>query len=378
MCHVQLRERSIRKGAAQCLTPVTGCDVELAVHASGQVTKRGLKRCGCLLGCPECAETGLRRRADEINTIVRHLMAHGYVVAFVTATVAHSRKVSLDWSMRALLTGWRRAWSGRALAGAGYVGQIKAWDFTYSQRNGWHPHFHTLMVFSAHEVRSDCDDEEWEARKLRRRLDLRDSASQFCHSRFEQFRAGVVDEGLTTRRNAKNRITGAIENVGWDVKLLNDDEGYETLVEYMASVTKIAGVFGQTWSIGREVADGPGKRSSCSQWTILRAAVTGETHPALAGLTQAQLWELWGDFERATRRKSAVKIGRNLAAIARVEVASEAEAAVGEDGTEVVYSETFTASEWMRLRAAGRIARTIEALLDRALAAGLLQARAGP
>lgn len=361
LAHRVLRSRSLRKGAAICMTPAVGQGVEISVHESGQATTAGLRHCGSLLGCPVCAETGLRTKAGEIDRIVKTLIGAGYVAVFLTCTVQHSSKVPLDWSFRALRKGWERAFSGRALRKAGYVGAIKALDDTWSAKNGWHPHFHAVLLF-------DNPD--------------REAVATWLHDRFDVFRAGVRKAGLDTRRNARvlDPATGRyrIENVGWDVKFHRDGDDWTQLVEYEAGIGKIDAAFSGNWSLGREVAEHTAKRKGVNHWMILRAAVTGEVVPGLEGMTQAQLWELWSEWEKATKGRSAVRISKELGALARVEIKSDELAAVGEDDTTVVYVETFTASQWMRnVVEPGRIAEVIHHAIDRARAAGLIRGPSG-
>lgn len=347
-----LRSKSKRKGAAICLTPLLGCDVEVNVHASGGHTTSGLRHCGSLGGCPVCAEVALRRRADQIDKIVRKLKDTHHIV-FLTATIQHDRATPLERSLKALASGWSRAFSGRAMSKLGYVGQIRALDDTWSTTNGWHPHYHSILFFDA----ATTD---------------RETVAQWCNDRFPVFRDGVRRHGLDTRRNAKNRQTGQIENVGWDVQVLDPSGSMEVLIDYVGGITKLTREFAPSWSLGREVADNTSKRRAANHWSVLRSAVTGEIHPALPGVGEAQLWALWSEWEQATKGKHVIRISKTVSAAAAVVIETEEEASHGSDETESVYSVRFTASEWMRILKLGRIADVIHDAIDTAKAAGLL------
>lgn len=361
--HHALRERSIRHGAKSCMCAIVGQGVEVSAHQSGRVTVAGVQRCGSMAACPICAETGRRTRAGEIDAIARVLLdlpwtspngktsGRGHHLFFVTATASHQRPFPLRIMQRAIGESWGTAWSGKAMGDGDMLGQIKAWDYTYGE-HGWHPHIHGLVVVAG-----------WVPLVL---------AESFVHQRFAVYKRALERRNQTVRKNVRNKVTGQIDSVGWDVKHVDSVNGIDA---YVAGIGKVTKVFDH-WSIGLELAAAQAKRRSVSPWAILRAAVDGEVPPGtvLQGMTVDDLWSLWREYETATKGIKQIIIGRELGKLARVEIATERAAVEGADDTAVVYVERFTASEWQAIVTSGRVHLVLEDVERR----GAALMRAGP
>jgi hypothetical protein len=73
-------------------------------------------------------------------------------VAFVTFTLRHNRSMALAPLRKLLALAYSELKAGRpgaALRDAlGYVGDIKAAEQTWGERNGWHPHLHAPWMFN--------------------------------------------------------------------------------------------------------------------------------------------------------------------------------------------------------------------------------------
>jgi hypothetical protein len=325
------------------MCPIQGGSVEVSVHSSGNTTIAGAGRCGSMAACPVCAETGRRTRAGEIDALVAKLLGQGHHVFFVTETMAHRREFPLRIAQRAMNESHRLAWSGRAMADAGYLGQVKAWDYTYGA-NGWHPHLHCLIVIGG-----------WVDRGIARSV---------VHQRFDVYKRALVRRHQYARRNSYNPISGQVESVGWDVQ---DVTSSGDLARYTAGVSKLRGL-SDRWSVGKELAASMSKRSSVSPWSILRAAVDGEVPPGsvLQGMTREDLWALWREYETATKGLKQIVVGRNLQTLGAIVPVSDEDAVAGRDESAVVYSETFSASEWDHVVRCGSIAHELERIEQRA------------
>lgn len=327
---------------------IAGETVEVAYHESGRSTIAGTQRCKSMAACPVCAETGRRTRAAEIDQLVANLLLLGCHVFFVTATVAHPRPYPLRILQRAVNEAWQRAWSGKAMQQNGFCGQVKAWDYTYGA-NGWHPHIHALVVVGG-----------WVDKSI---------ARSFVHQRFAHYQRGLRARNQDCRKTVRNKQTGAVESVGWDVQDVTDSG-------HVAAYTSGSVKLDSKWTVGHEIASAQSKRRSVSPWAILRAAVDGEVPPGtvLQGMSRDDLWTLWREYEQATKSLRQIVIGRNLAKLGNVDLATDDEAVAGADDTPKVYVESFTASQWQHIVEHGQIFVVLEAV--ERIGAELL--RAGP
>src|SRR5258706_2211096 len=137
-------ERQRRCGAV----PV-GSQVEVRIK-DGSAYYGGLETCGNVWLCPVCSAKIHRRRADQIRAALTTWEANGRAASLITITVPHD----LDDLLSKLVDAERAAWK-RVTAGAawqrlkrrlGIAGHVIALEFTWGDENGWHPHYHVLLV----------------------------------------------------------------------------------------------------------------------------------------------------------------------------------------------------------------------------------------
>ncbi len=110
----------------------------------------GLETCGDVWLCPVCSAKIHHRRAAELRDALTTWESHGHAASLITITVPHD----LDHRLAQLLDAERDAWR-HVTAGAawqrlkhklGIAGHIIALEFTWGDENGWHPHYHVLLV----------------------------------------------------------------------------------------------------------------------------------------------------------------------------------------------------------------------------------------
>ncbi len=110
----------------------------------------GLETCGNVWLCPVCSAKIHHRRAAELRDALTTWESHGHAASLITITVPHD----LDHRLAQLLDAERDAWK-HVTAGAawqrlkhklGIAGHIIALEFTWGDENGWHPHYHVLLV----------------------------------------------------------------------------------------------------------------------------------------------------------------------------------------------------------------------------------------
>jgi hypothetical protein len=108
----------------------------------------GLATCGNVWVCPVCAAKIAERRRAELEEAISNHRAKGGGVLIAAFTFSHTRADVLALILAAALDAFEGFKSGRAwvdlVKGWGLVGDIRAVEVTWSERNGWHPHLHVL------------------------------------------------------------------------------------------------------------------------------------------------------------------------------------------------------------------------------------------
>ena len=126
-----------------------GDRVEIRIK-DGSAYYCGLETCGNVWLCPFCSAKIHHRRAAELREALQAWEAKGSAASLVTITVPHD----LDDPLSKLVDAERAAWK-HVTAGAawqrlkrrlGIAGHIIALEFTRGDENGWHPHYHVLLV----------------------------------------------------------------------------------------------------------------------------------------------------------------------------------------------------------------------------------------
>lgn len=115
---------------------------------TGRAHYKNLCVCGSVWTCAPCSSKISERRRVELKQALDQ--AEQYSFSMVTFTLSHHKKDKLAPLVDDLLASYRRMTSGKAYQEfaerSGIVGNIKALEVTYSDRNGFHPHLHVLIV----------------------------------------------------------------------------------------------------------------------------------------------------------------------------------------------------------------------------------------
>lgn len=114
---------------------------------------RGLHVCGLRWVCPVCTAKRSEESRNELNAALAVGRERGLVPVMVTLTARHHQRMSLNEFWSKLGEAERelkktRLWkmvNEEWLEG----GFAKAVEVTHSDRNGWHPHFHLVMLVDA-------------------------------------------------------------------------------------------------------------------------------------------------------------------------------------------------------------------------------------
>lgn len=110
----------------------------------------GLMVCGSVWTCPPCAAKISERRKNEIQAATDAFKEAGGHLYMITLTFSHSRQDDLDDLMRRLSDARMRLRRTRAYGvlkrELGFVGDIRTLEVTFGDKNGFHPHEHSLWL----------------------------------------------------------------------------------------------------------------------------------------------------------------------------------------------------------------------------------------
>jgi len=132
-----------------CGAVPVGDRVEIRIK-DGSAYYCGLETCGNVWLCPVCSAKIHRRRAAELREALDTWAQHGHSATLVTITVPHDLDDPLSKLLDAQKDAWKHVTQGaawqRLKKRLGIAGHIIALEFTWGDQNGWHPHYHALLV----------------------------------------------------------------------------------------------------------------------------------------------------------------------------------------------------------------------------------------
>jgi hypothetical protein len=137
-----------------CMTDwVFDQDVQLCRNSETErVYYKGLVHCNSATVCPVCAESIALERRELVQLAMKAAQDLGLAPYFVTLTTWHKAGVPLADLMERYLRARRKMRSGRGWQNFKqkyfYVGEIKAFECTHGDNNGWHPHAHEVLFCS--------------------------------------------------------------------------------------------------------------------------------------------------------------------------------------------------------------------------------------
>ena len=124
------------------LVPISN-QINIKKSPSGNMSYGGLKTCRNSWACPICSP----RRMAEKSELVRGMnWLIPWKPVMITYTIQHSRGESLSHLMDQLTLALRMARIGKRRAAYKKIchGYIRSAEVTYSDINGWHPHYHEI------------------------------------------------------------------------------------------------------------------------------------------------------------------------------------------------------------------------------------------
>lgn len=133
-----------------------GVDMVASSYGDGQgdrVHYEGLQTCGSVWSCPCCSARISETRRDEMNQLLKWARSNGYRVMMLTLTARHGRDddlAELLERMKDAKQRWARHRSYRRIK-SHMIGSVTATEVTGGGQNGWHPHFHVIVIMDGDE-----------------------------------------------------------------------------------------------------------------------------------------------------------------------------------------------------------------------------------
>lgn len=247
----------------------------------------GVQTCGSLWACPVCSAKITGKRTTEVERALAWNANRGGTVALLTLTLRHHSGHRLRQSWDAISGAWRamtnhRAWKdARKVLGMDHY--IRATEVTHGE-NGWHVHLHVLLFFDG--------------------PTSREAVEPAVDGMFERWNDALARSGFEASRAH-----------GIDIRFGGD--ALDGLGKYLSKLTYEA--VGGRWKSGRKGGRTP--------FEILHDAI--ET-----GL--AEDFELWWEWEKASKGRRQLTWSRGLKTAAGVDDVSDEEVAAEDDDGDVI------------------------------------------
>lgn len=120
---------------------------------------RNLELCSRVWTCPVCSARIANKRREELSESLAAAKLLGLHAVLVTYTLRHSWRDKLETLLSGLISSLGAFKSGRGWqdikAEYGIVGGIRVLEPLYGE-NGWHPHFHELIIMDEHLSPQEC------------------------------------------------------------------------------------------------------------------------------------------------------------------------------------------------------------------------------
>ena len=106
-----------------------------------------IAHCSSVWLCPVCSSIIQSKRADDVQKAIDWANDNDYKVAMVTYTSSHNVKMSLVEFGQRLQKAYEMMMKNIRKSRKKYeIGYIKGVEFTHSYRNGWHKHYHVILI----------------------------------------------------------------------------------------------------------------------------------------------------------------------------------------------------------------------------------------
>lgn len=134
-----------------CGKPRKGKDqVECSISNEGKTKYDNTYYCESPFTCSRCAKIYSSQRIQDVNHILKWVKENDYRAYFGTTTTPHTIDTRLIDSHRNLKDVYSKVFTGsdwkKIKEKSKFLGTVKSFEVTYSDENGFHPHYHTLFI----------------------------------------------------------------------------------------------------------------------------------------------------------------------------------------------------------------------------------------
>ncbi|MBT9162746.1 MAG: hypothetical protein DDT27_01308 [Dehalococcoidia bacterium] len=122
-----------------------------SIEATTILTYGDLQICSSVWSCPCCSNYISEKRRVELNALLAYARKTGLFPVMLTLTVKHSKNNCLDDLLKHLKGAKMRLINHRAYTTLKpqIIGSVTATEVTGGGFNGWHPHFHIVLLVKA-------------------------------------------------------------------------------------------------------------------------------------------------------------------------------------------------------------------------------------
>lgn len=276
---------------------------------TGRASVSGVVSCSSVWCCPCCSPRISARRKDELDILMSGARSEGLAVVMLTLTARHNRRMALAPFLDALKVAKQRLQQRREWRALPFVGSVTATEVTHGD-NGFHPHFHILLVLDARQ----------------------DQAERMIEGLRKAWLASLAGRGLSGEKAA-----------------------------FHVQDASAAGAYVAKFGAAEELAlqgSKRGRNGSRGPWELLEAARDGDL----------QAGAIWQEYAAAFRGRRQLVWSPGLKARFGVDEVSDDEAAATEETTHVVVRQWACGRAWREAR------RRLAALLYAAETGGDLDA----
>lgn len=263
--------------------------VKIGVNGDGETSFMDAAVCGSVWLCPVCNPRIAKQRQQEILHSMRMNRERGGVTLMLTLTFSHDRNDVLAELLKnfskalSKMKGCRKYKNIKKMIG--YLGSIRALEFTHSDRNGWHPHVHEIFF-------------------------LKESISE---KQAEQFRADVFE--LWEKYAVKCGLGKPNEEHGVDVKYSVDRKKNEGML-----ASYVSGMDYEITHLHTKESKEKGEYSGRTPWEILKSIAASKNK------NERDVF-LWRQFANAVHGRNQLFWSRGLKKMFEVEEFTDQQAA---------------------------------------------------
>ena len=279
-----------------------GGDVHLKKSVKYKKVMAGnVMRCANSKTCPVCARPLAERKANEMRLAANLASAKGVFFSMLTLTIPHCSADKITDLAPMISKASSHFWAGKVMDKLrkkyGIVGNIRSFEVRYG-RNGWHPHFHFIVVSQIPLPTTLID----ESKKFRSVLDV-DSQ----HDDWQRF--------LRLWSNACSRAGLGVPNEnGLDIQ--NGENAGEYITKFGSDDEILTTSKGKqiTWDLMDEMTKGHykmGRKKSLSPWDLLSIS-SGVVNEEWKDLEPAEAKKLFLFYARGTAKIHTLRWSRGL------------------------------------------------------------------